>query len=197
MFCFFFILETFQPARSSKSSFDAQFNRGRCPDRFYQLGDECVYFATDGKRYSWHQTQRVCTRQIARSLERQTPFAVGQSNVKPTKGVRQLILNTPEKLKILEALYREYDELSVAIRLPTDFHTLQRCRNAKEDNWPQFCTNPEGPNATCFETAELGPNNICLRQIDCNKRYSRLACEFTLSGLLFKIKKSLTDLYGD
>jgi hypothetical protein len=175
-----------QPARSSKSSFDAQFYRGHCPDRFYQVGDECLYFGTDGKRYSWYQAQRVCTRRIARLLERQTPFVIGQSQMKPTKGVRQLILNTPEKTKILEALYREYDELNIAIRLPSDFNTLRRCYDREEDNWPQYCANPEGPNATCFETNELGPNNICLRQIDCNKRYSRLACEFTLPGLLFE-----------
>jgi hypothetical protein len=176
-------LEMYQPVRSSKSSFDAQFYRGRCPERFYQVGDECLYFATDGKRYSWHQAQRVCARQVARSLERQTSFVVGQPNVKPTKGVRQFILNTPEKTKILEALYREYDELNIAVRLPSDFNTLNRCRNGKENNWPQYCTNPAGPNVTCFETSELGSNNICLRQIDCTKRYSRLACEFTLPGL--------------
>jgi hypothetical protein len=171
-------LETLQPARSSKSSFDAQFYRGRCPDRFYQIGDECLYFGTDGKRYSWHQAQRVCARRIARSLERQ--------NMKPTKGVRQLILNRPEKTKILEALYREYEELNIVVRLPSDFNTLHRCHDEKEDNWPQYCINPESLNATCFETSELGSNNICLRQIDCNKRNSRLACEFTLPGLSFK-----------
>ena len=126
-------LEIYQSPRSSKSSFDAQFQRGRCPDRFYQIGDECLYFATDGKRYSWHQAQRVCARRIARSLERQVPFVIGQPTVKPTKGVRQLILNTPEKtVKILEALYREYDELHIAVRLPSDFHTLHRCRDGKK-----------------------------------------------------------------
>ncbi len=183
---FLFNVEISQSSRSSKSSFDAQFRRGRCPDRFYQVGDECLYFGTDGERYSWHQAQRVCARRIARQLQRQKSFVVEQSNMKPTKGVRQLILNTPEKTKILEALYREYDELHIAIRLPSDFNTLHRCHGGKEDNWPQYCTNPEGPNATCFDTSELGSNHICLRQIQCHERRSRLACEFTLPGLSFK-----------
>ena len=176
-------LDTYQPARSSKSSFDAQFYRGRCPDRFYQVGDECLYFGTDGRKYSWHQAQRVCARQIARLLDRQTSITIGQSNMKPTKGVRQLILNTPEKTKILEALYREYDELNTVVRLPSDYNTLHRCHDGKEDNWPPYCINPDNHNATCFETNELGSSNICLRQIDCNQRHSRLACEFTLPGL--------------
>ncbi len=179
-------LEIFQPVRSSKSSFDAQFYRGRCPNRFYQLGNECLYFATDGKIYSWHQAQRLCARRIVRSLERQASFVNSQLNMKSIKGVRQLILNTPEKTKILEALYRDYEELNTAIRLPSDFNTLHRCHDGKEDNWPKYCTNPEGPNATCFETSEVGSNNICLRQIDCNQRNSRLACEFTLPGLSFE-----------
>lgn len=180
--------DMFELIRSSKSSFDAQFQRGRCPDRFYQLGDECLYFATDGKRYSWHQAQRVCAQRIADSLERQTTsFVIGQPSVKPTKGgVRQIILNTPEKTKILEALFREYDELNFLVRLPSDYNTLHRCRDGKQDYWPKYCGNLDASNATCFETSELGANNICLRQIDCNKYYSRLACEFTLSGLLFE-----------
>lgn len=179
-------VEMHHPLRSSKSSFDAQFRRGRCPDRFYQVGDECLYFATDGEKYSWHQVQRVCARGIARRLQKQTPFAVDQSKSKPTGGVRQLILNTPEKHKILEALYREYDELHVAVRLPADFNTLERCDDGKEDDWPQYCTSPDGSNATCFDTSEVGSNHICLRQIQCSKRRSRLACEFTLPGLSFK-----------
>lgn len=175
-----------QPIRSSKSSFDAQFRRGRCPDRFYQVGDECLYFATDGERYSWNQAQRVCARRVARQLQQQPAFSVDQANMKPTKGVRQFILNTPEKTKILEALFREYDELHVAVRLPADFNTLRRCRDGKEDNLPLYCSTPDDANATCFETSELGSNNICLRQTQCTKRRSRLACEFTLPGLLFK-----------
>lgn len=173
--------EVQQPVRHSKSSFDAQFRRGRCPDQFYQLGDECVYFATDGRRYSWRQAQRVCARRVARSVQRQTSF-VGQPIVKPTNGVRQLMLNTPEKKKILEALYREYEEVNVAVRLPSDFRTLHRCNDGKDDHWPSFCTTQNNSNATCFETSELGSNNICLRQIDCVQRLSRLACEFTLPG---------------
>lgn len=177
-------LDVQQSARHSKSSFDAQFRRGRCPEYFYQLGDECVYLGTDGRRYSWRQAQRVCARRVARSLQRQTSLS-GQPFTKPTRGVRQLILNTPEKKKILEALYREYEELNVAVRLPSDFQTLNRCNDGKEDHWPSYCTTSEYPNATCFETGELGSSNICLRSIDCVQRSSRLACEFTLSGLLF------------
>ncbi|CAF1243048.1 unnamed protein product [Adineta steineri] len=174
--------DLYQSIRSSKSSFDAQFQRGQCPDHFFQIGNECLYFATDGKKYSWYQAQRVCIRQITRSLERQTSFVLGKTFIQPTKGVRQLILNTPEKTKILQALFREYDELNYAIQLPTDYNTLQRCHDDKEDYWPNYCVKPESPNATCFETSELGSNHICLRQINCNKRYSRLACEFTLPG---------------
>lgn len=96
-----------------------------------------------------------------------------------------MILNTPEKKKILEALYREYEEIHVAIRLPSDFQTLHQCKDNKDDHWPSFCTNQDHPNATCVETSDLGLNNICLRQIDCVQRLSRLACEFTLPGLLF------------
>ncbi|CAF3027781.1 unnamed protein product [Rotaria sp. Silwood2] len=171
-----------QPARSSKSSFDAQFYRGRCPDYFYQIGDECLYFGTDGKKYSWYQTQNICAIRIARLLEHQAKFVIGGINIKPNKGVRQLILNTPEKTKILEALYREYDELNFAIRLPSDYNTLQRCHDGKEDNWPQYCVNLDSSNGTCFETSGLDSNHICLRHIDCDIRYLRFACEFTLPG---------------
>ncbi|CAF1041144.1 unnamed protein product [Rotaria sordida] len=176
-----FLQDIDEPIRTSKSSFNAQFSRGRCPDRFYQIGDECLYFGTDGRKYSWHQTQRICTIRIARLLQ-QTTFTIGQVNIKPNKGVRQLILNTPEKTKILEGLYREYDELNFAIRLPSDYNTLNRCHDDKEDDWPQYCVNPHNSNATCFETSGLDSNNICLRQIDCDKKYLRFACEFTLPG---------------
>jgi hypothetical protein len=95
-------------------------------------------------------------------------------------------LNTPEKTKILEALYRYHEELNYAVRLPSDYNTLHRCHDGKEDNWPQYCENPQGPNATCFEASELGSNTICLRQTDCDTRGSRLACEYTLRGLSSK-----------
>ena len=189
----FLNVEVNQPIRSSKSSFDAHFRRGRCPDRFYQVGNECLFFGTDGERYSWNQAQRVCARQVARRLRQQTPFSLNQVNMTPTKGVRQLVLNTPEKTKILEALYREYDELHIVVRLPADFKTLRRCRDGKEDNWPHYCTTPDNTNVTCFETSELGSNNICLRQTQCTKRRSRLACEFTLPGLLFEGSLSQLD----
>ena len=114
--------------------------------------------------------------------------------MKPTKGVRQLILNTPEKTKILEALYREYDELSFAVQLPSDYNTLHRCHDGKEDNWPQYCTKPHDlSNTACFETSELGSNNICLHRTNCNQRYSRLACEFTLPGLLYEKRMIVID----
>ena len=181
-------LEINQPRRSSKSSFDAQFYRGQCPDRFYQLGNECVYFGTDGKRYSWQEVQHVCVERVARFLERRATFISGEIPIKPTKVLRQLILNTPQKTKILEALYQHFNELNFAVRIPSDYNTLHRCHDDKEDYWPQYCINPKFSNATCFETNQLGSNNICLSEIDCNKPTLRFACEFTLPGLLFKTR---------
>ena len=180
---FALLIDTYEPARSSKSSFDAHFQRGQCPARFYQIGNECVYFATDGKRYSSYQAQRVCARRTARLLERQTVLGNDQNKVRPSRGVRQFILNTPEKTKILQSLFRDYEEVNFAVHLPADYNTLQRCNDGKEDYWPHYCGSLEGSNATCFETSELGFSNICLRQIDCNRRSSRLTCQFTLPGL--------------
>ncbi|CAF3210107.1 unnamed protein product [Rotaria socialis] len=170
------------PHRISKSAFDAQFYRGQCPDRFYQIGNECLYFGTDGRKYSSHQIESVCAIQIARLVKRQTTFVVGQVNIKPKKGVRQLVLNTPEKWKILEVLYREYDELNFAVRLPADYDKLSRCHDDKDDNWPQYCISLHSPNATCFETNVAGSNDVCLGRINCDTRHSRLACEFTIPG---------------
>ncbi|CAF1545867.1 unnamed protein product [Rotaria magnacalcarata] len=170
------------PHRISKSAFNAQFYRGQCPDRFYQIGNECLYFGTDGRKYSPHQIEYVCATQIARLVERQTTFVIGQVNIKPKKGVRQLVLNTPEKGKLLEALYREYDELNFAVRLPSDYDKLNRCHDDKDDNWPQYCINLYSPNATCFETNGQGSIDVCLGRINCALRHSRLACEFTIPG---------------
>ena len=171
-----------EAVRGSKSSFDAQFHRGRCPDYFYQLGDECVYFSTAGKVHSWQQAQHLCATRIARLLQRSTSFVNGRSHLKPSQGVRSFILNTPDKSRILEALYREHDEVNYAVHLPADFHSLHPCVDGKEDHWPQYCHNPHGPNVTCFESSELGSDRVCLRPTDCDQYNLRLACEFTLPG---------------
>ena len=103
--------------------------------------------------------------------------------MRPTRGVRQLTLNTPEKTKILAALYRDYDELNYAVRLPSDYHTLTRCSDRHDDHFPQFCQKPNNSTRVCFETSGIGFDHICLRQIDCDTDRVRLACEFTLPGL--------------
>jgi hypothetical protein len=115
-------------------------------------------------------------------LDQQSWNSANQPNIMPTKGVRQLVLNTPEKTEIFRALFREYNEQNYAVRLPSDYNTLERCRDAKDDNWPYYCTNPKDSNATCFETVSQGTDDICLREIECRKNYLRLACEFTLPG---------------
>ncbi|CAF0966460.1 unnamed protein product [Adineta steineri] len=183
---------TYAADRSSKSTFDTQFSRGRCPERFYQSGEECLYFATDGKIYNWPEVERVCSRRIARMLNKhsssdmyqqnQNKPHLNQPNMTPTKGVRQLVLNTPEKTEIFRALFREYNEQNFAIRLPSDYNTLRRCHNIKDDKWPQYCINPKYSNATCFETVSNGPNDVCVREVECKQRYLRVACEFTLPG---------------
>ncbi|CAF1031984.1 unnamed protein product [Adineta ricciae] len=175
--------EMYEPIRSSKSSFDAHFQRGQCPYRSYQINNECVYFSTEGPIYAWHQAQRLCARQIRRLLEQHTFSVINQNRTKPIANVRQLILNTPEKTKILQALFRDYDELHYAVQLPSDYNTLQRCKDGKEDYWPQYCVNQNNTsNSTCFEANDSGGNHICIRQIDCYERNFRLACEFTLPG---------------
>ncbi|CAF0867774.1 unnamed protein product [Adineta steineri] len=107
---------------------------------------------------------------------------LNQPNMTPTKGVRQLVLNTPEKTEIFRALFREYNEQNFAIRLSSDYNTLRRCHNIKDDKWPQYCINPKYSNATCFETVSNGPNDVCVREVECKQRYLRVACEFTLPG---------------
>lgn len=180
------------PGRTSKASFNAQFQRGRCPNRFYQLGDECVYLSTDGKIYSWKQTERACSRRISRLLDDQSSSNINQPNMQPDKGVRQLVLNTPEKTELFRALSREYDEHNFAVRLPSDYNTLQRCLDGKDDKWPHYCTDTQNTSATCFETTSHGQNNdICLREVQCNSKYLRLACEFTLPGLFRKEKNRI------
>jgi hypothetical protein len=176
--------------RASKVLFDTQFQRGRCPHRFYQLGDECVYLATDGKIYSWKQAERACSRRIARMLNDQSWSTSDQPNMQPTKGVRQLVLNTPNKTELFRVLYREYEEQNFAVRLPLDYNTLQRCRDGKDDKWPYYCTDSQSTNSTCFETTASGQNDICLREVECTARYLRLACEFTLPGLFIRKKKN-------
>ncbi|CAF1154038.1 unnamed protein product [Rotaria sp. Silwood1] len=173
---------SYTAGRSSKSAFDAQFPRGRCPERFYQLRDECLYFSIDGKIYSWQNADSICSRRIGSILQQQSASNPEQPNMQPTLGVRQLVLNTPEKTEILRAFYQEYSEQNFAVRLPYDYHTLQRCNDGQDDKWPLYCTNTQYPNSTCLETISNGSNDICLREVDCNRRYLRLACEFTLPG---------------
>ncbi|CAF2623072.1 unnamed protein product [Rotaria sp. Silwood2] len=173
---------SYTAGRSSKSAFDAQFPRGRCPERFYQIGEECLYFSIDGKIYSWQNADRICARRIGNILEQQSSSNPDQPNMKPTKGVRQLILNTPEKTEILRAFSQEYNEQNFAIRLPSDYNTLQRCNDAQDYKWPFYCANTQNTNSMCIEDTSNGANDICLREVDCNQRYLRLACEFTLPG---------------
>lgn len=134
------------------------------------------------KHYSSYQAQRVCARRVARSLEQSVALATEQNGSRPTRGVRQFIVNTPEKTKVLHLLFRDHDEANFAVQLPADYNTLQRCNDSKEDYWPQLCSSRASSNASCYETSELGFSNICLRPVDCHQRSLRLACEFTLPG---------------
>jgi len=168
--------------RTSKTSFDTEFSQGRCPRRFYQLGDECLYLGTDGKDYAWKNAERICARRIARLLDEPSAANPDQPNMQPTKGVRQLVLNTPEKTELLRAIYRDYNEHNFAVRLPFDYNTLQRCHDGKDDKWPHYCSDSQHSNSTCFETVIHGSNDVCLHGVECNKRHLRLACEFTLPG---------------
>ncbi len=172
----------FSQGRIASGVFETQFSRGRCPRNFYQLGDECVFFANDGKSYASRRVDNVCTRRIAGLLNEPSSSNPDQPNMQPTKGVRPLVLNTPGKTEILRAFYRDYQEQNFAIYLPSDYNTLQRCRDGQDDKWPEFCPNTQR-NSTCFETISNGPNDICIREVDCNARSLRLACEFTLPGL--------------
>ena len=106
----------------------------------------------------------------------------GQPNQQPTKGVRQLVLNTPEKTDFLRAMNNEYNEQNYAVRLPSDYDTLTRCRDGNDDRWPDYCANTPRTNQTCFETFSPSGKDLCLRQVECDREYLRLACEFTLPG---------------
>lgn len=172
----------FLTGRTSAQSFDNQFSTGRCPRRFYQLSNECVYFATDGKSYSWRQVDRVCSSRIANLLDEPSASNLEQPNMQPTRGVRQLTLNTPEKTEILRALFRDYNDQNFGIQLPDDYVTLARCQDGQDDRWPQFCPNNQYNKSACYETVSTGSNDICLQQVDCRSRYLRAACEFTLPG---------------
>jgi len=176
--------ERYQTARVSKTSFDTQFTTGRCPQRFFQVGDECLFFATDGKSYSWTDAERLCRGRIGRMVDQwaESSATANQPNIKPTLGVRQLVLNTPEKTDILRALYQIYGEENFAIRLPNDYNILRRCSDGQDDRWPHYCNSIVGFNQTCFETKADSQTSICLRDVTCGNRYLRLACEFTLPG---------------
>lgn len=127
---------------------------------------------------------RICSRRVARMLnQEQTNF--DQPNMKPTLGVRPLVLNTPEKTEILQALYQFYAEQNYGVRLPPDYNTLHRCNDGQDDKWPHYCVSSVSPNATCFETISNTPTDICIREVECNVHYLRLACEFTLPGIKF------------
>jgi len=177
-----FPMGRFLTSRTSNGVFENQFNRGRCPQRFYQVGDECIYFANDGKAHPWKRVDNLCSRRIARLLEEPTSGNSEQPNMKPTKGVRQFVLNTPAKTEILRALLREYQEQNFAVRLPSDYNTLVRCQDGMDDKWPRFCPGFQPTNSTCVETTTDGTNEICLREVDCNAKNLRIACEFTLPG---------------
>jgi hypothetical protein len=159
-------------SRSSKSSslFDAQFHRGQCPTYFYQLANECLHFSNAPPIYSWQQAEKWCMKQVM-------PLA-GQSSSQ----IRPLILNTPDKTRILEAFYRNFDELHYLVRLPPDFHALQRCRDGMDDYLPLHCGSFDLANGSCFSSGEFGSERICLQQIDCQNSSFRLACEFTIEG---------------
>ncbi|CAF0860207.1 unnamed protein product [Adineta ricciae] len=175
-------LAPYSSERGSKAVFETLFPRGRCPERFYQSGQECLFFSTDGKMYSWNEAERMCARRVARMLNKHSQSDLNQPNMTPTKGVRALVLNTPEKTEAFRALFREYNEQNYAVRLPSDYHTLSRCLDGKDDKWPRLCTNAPYSNSTCFETVSNGPNDLCLREVECRQRYIRVACEFTLPG---------------
>lgn len=167
-------------------SFDAQFQQGRCPFQFLQVGEECLYFSPMGKTYSWKQAERACSQRVARMVNSLSSSNLNQPNMEPTSGVRQLVLNTPEKTEILRAFDREYAEQNYGVRLPNDYNILPRCQDGKDDKWPQFCTPPQSPNTTCFEAVTNAQNDICLREVVCTAKHLRLACEFTLPGLFRK-----------
>ena len=180
----FSFVASLQAGRTSKKSFDGQFSHGLCPKPFYQLGDECLFFSIDGKVFSWQQAERVCSFRVAALLDYQLSLNTDPQTIKPTNGVRQLVLNTPGKTEILRALYREYSEQNFAVRLPLDYNTLRRCQDGKDDRWPYYCTNTHA-NATCLEAVSHDSDDICLQQVDCSVRHLRLACEFTLPGLFY------------
>lgn len=176
--------ERYQTSRVAKTSFDTQFSTGRCPQRFFQVGDECLFFATDGKSYSWIDAERLCRGRIGRMVDQWAESSAmgNQPNLKPTLGVRQLVLNTPEKTDILRALYQIYGEENFAVRLPNDYNTLRRCSDGHDDKWPYFCNSIVPFNTTCFEAKSNSATDLCLRDVACGNRYLRLACEFTLPG---------------
>ncbi|CAF5212724.1 unnamed protein product, partial [Rotaria magnacalcarata] len=167
------------PARDNETfSLYEQFPRGRCPEGFYQSGDECLYFAVDGNCFSWQQAHCICSQRVDRLLKRVSES--GQTIIKPAKGARQLVLNTPDKMKILRAFLQKYKQANYGVNVLYDFNTLSRCYDGIDEDWPEYCEDNSYSNSTCFETASNGKNNICLREIPCDDTYLRVACEFTL-----------------
>ncbi|CAF2235870.1 unnamed protein product [Rotaria magnacalcarata] len=162
------------------SSLYEQFHRGRCPEGFYQSGDECLYFAVDGNCFSWQQAHSICARRVKRLFQNLSES--DPTNVKPAKGGRQLVLNTPHKMKILRAFLQKYKEANYSVNVLYDFNTLSRCYDGIDEDWPEYCEDNSYSNSTCFQTALNDKNNICLREIPCDDTYLRVACEFTLPG---------------
>lgn len=167
-------------------SIEDEFPSGLCPEGFHQLGDECLYFLIEGNCFSWKNSYCVCSQRIERVLKHLS-LDPDQTVVQPAKGGRPLTLNTPEKTKLLRAMVRDYDRSNYAVQLPHDYDKLERCNDGTDDFWPEYCD--EGPHSesACFETAPKGENNICLQEVPCNETFLRVACEFTLPGLLIMI----------
>ncbi|CAF4436278.1 unnamed protein product [Rotaria magnacalcarata] len=168
------------------SSLYEQFPRGRCPERYYQSGGECLYFAVIGNGSSWKQAHSICARRVNRHYENLSES--GQRITKPAKGGRQLVLNTPHKMKILRAFLQKYKEANYSVNVLYDFNTLSRCYDGIDEDWPEYCEDNSYSNSTCFQTALNDKNNICLREIPCDDAYLRVACEFTLPGLFIIIE---------
>ncbi|CAF1219888.1 unnamed protein product [Didymodactylos carnosus] len=157
--------------RPLQRGFDNQWRQGDCPVRWLQLGNECLYFNTYGKQFSWNDVEQTCTKRISRYL--------AEDQVKLTRStVRPILLNTPEKRTLLQALADSYGEDGYAIQLPRDYD------NGCKDAIPAYCDVPDKlPIEKCVET-NAKDTNFCVKQTDCNKKYARLACEFTLPGLI-------------
>jgi hypothetical protein len=125
-------------------SLNTESESGHYPDRFYQSSDECLYFSTDGKIYSWREAERGCSQDITRLLE-------DCLDLQPVENGRQLVLNS-EKAEIFRSLYRKYHEENLVVHLPSDYNSLARCNDRIDDKWSRYCTSTLNTNSICFET---------------------------------------------